>query len=80
MAGYVVKVGKKGELYPPKKLRLEVGLEPGSELIAEVNGDRISLRKKKTIATLLEGKGIATLKPSEIRGERGRLEKELLER
>ena len=79
MSEYVVKIGKKGEIYPPKKLRLEVGLVPGSELIARVKGEEIQLRKKKIISTLLEGKGIATLKPVEIRAVRDRLEEELLE-
>jgi bifunctional DNA-binding transcriptional regulator/antitoxin component of YhaV-PrlF toxin-antitoxin module len=34
MTGYVVKVGKKGELYTSKKLRSQIGLDPGSEFIA----------------------------------------------
>ncbi len=43
MSGYVVKVGKKGELYTPKKLRLRIGLEPGSEFIAVVKGEEVIL-------------------------------------
>ena len=39
MSEYVVKVGKKGELYTPKKLRLQIGLSPGSEFVAVVEGD-----------------------------------------
>jgi len=41
-------VGKKGELYTPKELRLQIGLDPGSELIAQVKGEQIILRKRKT--------------------------------
>lgn len=80
MSGYIVKIGKKGELYPPKKLRIEAGLLPGSELIAEVRGDEISLRKKKGIGDLLEKKGLTTLGVDEVIRERKELEKELFER
>ena len=52
MSGYAVKVGKKGELYTPKKLRLQIGLDPGSEFIAVVKGDEVILRKRKTITNL----------------------------
>ncbi|HJH26601.1 MAG TPA: hypothetical protein C5S37_07450 [Methanophagales archaeon] len=80
MAGYVVKVGKKGELYTPKKLRSQIGLDPGSEFIAVVKGDEIILRKRKTIINLLEEDAIATISEKELKKERGTLEKELLER
>ncbi len=80
MSGYVVKAGKKGELYTPKKLRTQVGLDPGSEFIAVVKGDEIILRKRKTIINLLEEDAIATISEKEVKKERGMLEKELLER
>ena len=59
MSRYVVKVGKNGELYTPKKLRLLMGLEPGSEFVAEVKGEELILRKRKTIVNLLEEEAIA---------------------
>ena len=80
MNGYIVKVGKKGELYTPKKLRVQIGLDPGSEFIAEVKGEKIILRKRKTITNLLEGDAIATVSEKEMKRERDVLEKELLER
>ena len=80
MSGYVVKVGKKGELYTPKKLRLQIGLDPGSEFIAVVKGDEIIFRKRKTITNLLEEEAIATVSEEEVKKERRMLEKELLER
>jgi len=80
MAGYVVKVGKKGELYTPKKLRSQIGLDPGSEFIAVVKGDEIILRKRKTIINLLEEDAIAIVSEKELKKERGMLEKELLGR
>ena len=75
MAGYVVKVGKRGELYTPKKLRSQIGLDPGSEFIAVLRGDEIILRKRKTIINLLEEDAIATISEKEVKKERGMLEK-----
>lgn len=80
MAGYIVKVGKKGELYTPKKLRSQIGLDPGSEFIAVVKGDEIILRKRKTIINLLEEDAIGTISEKGVKKEREMLEKELLER
>jgi len=80
MTEYIVKIGKKGELYPPKKLRSKIGLYPGSELIAVVEGEEIILRKRKTIISLLEEEAIATISEKEVKKERGILGKELLER
>ena len=80
MVGYVVKVGKKGELYTPKKLRLQLGLDPGSELIAQVEGEQIILRKRKTVISLLEEDTIAAVSEAEIKKGRELLEKGLLGR
>ena len=80
MPEYIVKVGKKGELYTPKKLRLQIGLEPGCEFIAEVKGEEVILKKRKTIANLLDEDAIASVSEKEIKEERSVLEKELLER
>jgi AbrB family looped-hinge helix DNA binding protein len=80
MSGYIVKVGKKGELYTPKKLRLQMGLDPGTKFIAVVKGDEIILRKRKTMVNLLEEDAIATVSEKEVKKERDKLEKELLER
>ncbi len=80
MSGYVVKVGKNGELYTPKKLRLLMGLESGGEFVAEVKGKELILRKRKTIVNLLEGEAVAKVSEKELKKERVLLEKELLER
>ena len=80
MTAYVVKVGKRGELYAPKKLRSQMGLDPGSELIAVLKGDDIILRRQKKIINLLEEDAIATISEKDIKKERERLEKELLGR
>jgi len=80
MAEYILKVGKKGEIYTPKKLRLRIGLSPGNEIIAITKGNQLLLKKKKTIIELLEDETIASVTEQEIKNERSLLEKELLER
>jgi len=80
MAEYVVKVGKKGELYTPKKMRVQIGMQHGNEFIAAVEGKKIILEKRKTVIDLLEEDAIATVSENEIKEERKILEKELLER
>jgi len=80
MAEYIVKVGKKGELYTPKKMRLQVGMRPGNEFIAVVKGEKVILKKRKTITDLLEEDAIATVSEEDIKKEREILERELLER
>jgi len=76
----VVKVGKKGELYTPKKMRVQIGMQHGNEFIAAVEGKKIILEKRKTVIDLLEEDAIATVSENEIKEERKILEKELLER
>ncbi|MGC9445264.1 MAG: AbrB/MazE/SpoVT family DNA-binding domain-containing protein [Candidatus Methanospirareceae archaeon] len=80
MSEYIVKVGKRGELYTPKKLRLEIGLATGDELVAVVEDEAIILRKRKTVVDLLEAAALATISDDELKEERRVLEKELLER
>ena len=80
LTGYILKVGKKGELYTPKKLRIKLGFAPGNEIIAVVKGDELLLKKRKTIVDLLDEDAVAEVSEKEIKEERKILEKELLER
>lgn len=80
MAEYVLKVGKRGELYTPKKLRLKIGLATGDEFVAVVEGEAIILRKRKTILDLLDEEPLATVSDEELKEERRSLEKRLVER
>lgn len=80
MAEYILKVGKKGEIYTPKKLRLRIGISPGNEIIAITKGNQLLLKKKKTIIELLEDETIASVTEQELKNERRLLEKELLKR
>ena len=80
MAEYILKVGRKGEIYTPKKLRLKIGLSPGNEIIAITIGNQLLLKKKKTIIELLEDEPIASVTEQELKNQSRLLEKELLER
>ncbi len=80
MADYILKVGKRGELYTPKKLRVKTGLDTGDELVAVVEGEAIILRKRKTILDVLEEEALATVSDVELKEERRALEKRLVER
>jgi len=49
MAEYILKVGRKGEIYTPKKLRLRIGLSPGNEIIAITKGNKILLNERRLL-------------------------------
>ena len=59
---------------------MQIGLDPGSELIALVKGEEVILRKRKRITDLLDEDAIATVSEKEVKKERMLLEKELIER
>lgn len=60
------KVGSKGELYPPKKIRDEIGLKPEVqvEFIVTPNGELI-IRKIEKLEDILKLKPIAKVKQDE---------------
>ncbi|MGQ4914811.1 MAG: AbrB/MazE/SpoVT family DNA-binding domain-containing protein [Candidatus Asgardarchaeia archaeon] len=50
---FVVKVGKKGEIYLPIKIRKAISLKPGDMIRIKVEGDKIILDKEKDIDDLI---------------------------
>jgi bifunctional DNA-binding transcriptional regulator/antitoxin component of YhaV-PrlF toxin-antitoxin module len=60
------KVGSKGELYPPKKIRDKIGLEPEMEIeyIISPNGELI-IRKVEKLEDILKLKTIAKISQEE---------------
>ena len=80
MSEYVLKVGKKGELYTPKKMRIKMHMKPGNEFIAIVKGDEVLLKRRKTMSDILDEGAVATVTVSEMRKERSLLEKKLADR
>ena len=80
MTEYLIKVGKKGELYTPKKMRIKMHMKPGNEFIAVVKGDELLLKKRKTISDILEESAVADVSRTEMKKERILLEKKLMDR
>ncbi len=50
------KVGSKGELFVPKKIREKLGLKPGKKVIFSVKKDKLIVEPIKSIEELLEKK------------------------
>ncbi len=73
MAEYVIKVGKKGELYTPKKMRIKMHMDPGTEFVAVVKGDELLLKRRKTISDILDEGALATVSHMELKKERSLL-------
>ena len=71
------RVGKKGEIYIPKKIRESVGLMPGDEIEVYVDEGKLVIRKKPSALDLLKQKPFATVKVEEMREIRERLSERL---
>jgi len=71
------KVGKKGEIYIPKKIRESVGLIPGDEIEVDVDEGKLVIRKKPSALDLLKQRPLATIKVEEMREIRKRLSERL---
>ena len=50
------KVGSKGELFVPKKIREKLGLKPGKKVIFIIKDDKLIVEPIKSIEELLEKK------------------------
>lgn len=59
---------------------MKIGLNPGSIIIAIVNGDELHLKRRKTIVDLLDEDAIASVSYVEPGKERSLLEKKLMNR
>ncbi len=56
-----LRVGRKGEIYTTKQLRKALGLREGFWVKAQVQGDRVIIRRAVTAEELLEKPGLASL-------------------
>ena len=63
------KVGSKGELFPPKKLREEIGLIEGSSVIYRVLEGRLIIEKIPSIEDQLNKKTKAKISLRELKEE-----------
>jgi len=69
------KVGKKGEIYVPKKVRERVNLNPGDEVLVEVKGRELIIKKKENIVDVLMDEAIAKVSVDEMRSIREKVRK-----
>ncbi|MGQ4874011.1 MAG: AbrB/MazE/SpoVT family DNA-binding domain-containing protein [Promethearchaeia archaeon] len=49
----ISKVGSKGEIFPPKEIRQQLGLNPNQPIIMDVQGDKLIIRKLHSIEEIL---------------------------
>lgn len=71
---FVSKVGSKGELFPPVKLRRELGIEPGDQIIFFVQNGKLIVEPVPDLIELLESKeGLEEITLEELKRERSRL-------
>ncbi len=69
----VGKVGKKGELYIPKKVRDLADLKPGDEILVEVRGKELIIKKKPSVIDLLMEEAVTKVSVEELREIRNKL-------
>ena len=53
---FVVKVGSKGEIFPPKQIREQLEFTQGQPLIIRVEGDTLIIRKLHSAEEILQKK------------------------
>ncbi len=61
------KVGKRGEIYVPKKVRELANLNPGDEVLVEVKGRELIIKKKEDIVDVLMDEAIVKVSVDEMR-------------
>jgi len=49
----VLKIGSKGEIFTPKKIRKKLGLEPNQSILMTVHQDKLIIRKLHSIEDIL---------------------------
>lgn len=72
-------VGSKGELFPPKKIRQEIGLIPGRRIKYEVKDGLLIVKPILEILEALEEPPIATITLEEERELRKQISEEIAE-
>ena len=67
------KIGKKGEIYIPKRVRELVNLNPGDEVLVEVRGEELIIRKKESVIDVLMEEAVSKVSVEELREIREKL-------
>lgn len=50
----ILKIGSKGEIFPPKDIREKLGLEPDQPIILYVHNDQLIIRKIHSLEEVLK--------------------------
>ena len=50
---FVMKVGSKGEIFPPKEIRQKLGLTPNQPILLTVHEDKLIIRKIHSLENIL---------------------------
>lgn len=50
----ILKVGSKGEIFPPKEIREKLGLDPGQPIIIFIHKDQLIVRKLHSLENILQ--------------------------
>ncbi len=71
---FILKVGKRGEIYTTSEIRKLTNIEPGGKVIAVVSGDKLILKAKPTALSLLKKPYISRpVSVEEIKESRGEM-------
>jgi len=73
------KIGKKGEIYIPKKIRELMGLMPGDKIEVDADGEKLIIKREPTALDLLKENSVYTIKVEEMWDIRKDLSKKLSE-
>ena len=74
------RVGKRGELYPPKSLREAAGIRPGSKVIFRLVGENLEIEAVPSLEDLLNMESIANITLEEFENYRSELSEKLVKR
>jgi len=50
----VLKIGSKGEIFPPKEIRERLGLKPNQPIIMSIHQDKLIIRKLYSLEEILK--------------------------
>ena len=67
------KIGKKGEIYIPKEVREMINLNPGDEVLVDVKGKELIIRKKESVIDVLTEEAVCKVSVEELREIRKKL-------
>lgn len=70
------KVGSKGELFPPKKLREKIGLKKGERVLYRVVHGRLIVERIPSVEELIESPSKVTITLEEIKKNRKKILKD----